>query len=77
VEKADLTNAKIKGVILFPNGMIAVTDEFGQQIPELQGRNTLELRTAISGPFTMEDIRDMTVWTIKRPNGFKEDSSED
>jgi len=28
---------KVKCVFLFPNGNVAVTDENGQQIPELQG----------------------------------------
>ena len=28
----------VKAVFRFPNGMVAVTDERGEQIPELQGR---------------------------------------
>lgn len=29
---------KIRSVFKFPNGMVAVCDESGQQVPELQGR---------------------------------------
>lgn len=34
-------------VFLFPNGMFAVTDHRGEQIPELQGKDTPERRAAI------------------------------
>ncbi len=29
---------RIENVYCFPNGMVAVTDQHGQQIPEYQGR---------------------------------------
>ena len=38
---------KVKAVFRFPNGMIAVTDQNGQQIPELQGEDTPEIRRKI------------------------------
>lgn len=37
----------VKSVFLFPNGMFAVCDHRGQQIPDLQGLDTPELRQAI------------------------------
>ena len=41
------TKTTPKSVFVFPNGMIAVTGYDGQQIPELQGQDTPELRDAI------------------------------
>jgi hypothetical protein len=38
---------KIGSVFRFPNGMIAVCDEHGEQVPDLQGRDTPELRAKI------------------------------
>ena len=29
---------RIENVYCFPNGMVAVTDQFGQQMPKYQGR---------------------------------------
>lgn len=37
------TDRRITEVFYFPNGMVAVTDQFGQQMPEYQGRATPEL----------------------------------
>lgn len=34
-------------VFIFTNGMIAVADQHGEQIPELQGPDTPELRSLI------------------------------
>ncbi len=42
----------IKSVFRFPNGQIAVCDEKGKQIPELQGRDTPELRKKIDKQIT-------------------------
>ena len=39
---------KIKSVFRFPNRMIAVCDKNGQQISELQGEDTPELRAKIN-----------------------------
>lgn len=30
--------SRIENVYCFPNGMVAVTDQYGQQMPEYQGR---------------------------------------
>lgn len=34
---------KARAVFIFPNGMIAVTNKNGEQIPELQGEKTAKL----------------------------------
>lgn len=44
----------VKSVFRFPNGMIAVCDENGEQIPELQGKDTPELRKKINKLITDE-----------------------
>lgn len=38
VSRETTANQRIENVYCFPNGMVAVTDQFGQQIPEYQGR---------------------------------------
>lgn len=47
--KALLDKAKkmIRSIFLFPNGMLAVCDEKGEQMPDYQGRDTAELRAKI------------------------------
>ena len=40
--------SKVKAVFRFPNGMIAVTDQMGQQVAELQGMDTPKLRRKIN-----------------------------
>lgn len=49
-----MSDAKVGAVFVFPNGMVAVTDENGEQIPELQGRMTEELRRKIEARITDE-----------------------
>ena len=52
-------NKKIMSVFKFPNGIIAVCDTKGNQIPELQGKDTKELREKIE--FHYERIKDTAV----------------
>jgi hypothetical protein len=37
-EHCNRTDRVIRAVFVYPNGMCAVTDQFGQQMPEFQGR---------------------------------------
>lgn len=47
----------VTDVIKFPNGMVAVCDQFGEQIPELQGpyeKVITKIRWVYSGPIQGE-----------------------
>ncbi len=51
---------KIKNVYVFGNGMVMVFDQFGQQMPEYQGRDEdvrAKIRAVYSGPIVATDWR--------------------
>jgi len=47
---------EVRTVFIFPNGMIAVTDQNGEQIPELQGESSPELLKKIKARVTTKTI---------------------
>lgn len=47
-----LPKLRVCAVFLFPNGMFAVTDQYGNQIGSLQGRDTPQLRKRLDARIT-------------------------
>lgn len=62
------TDRRIKSVFLFQNGMVAVCDQYGEQMSVFQGPYGDALRDRIEAAATADDV-EWFGWPNKKPAG--------